>query len=402
MNSILEIKNVSKVYKNYNNEIWRLLSWFGIVHKPTKEIRILQNIDFSLFKGESLGIIGQNGAGKSTLLKIITGTLKPTTGRVTTDGKIAAILELGMGFHPDLTGRENTYHSAGLMGYTSEEIDAVINDIETFAEIGEYFDQPVRTHSSGMQMRVAFAVATAFRPDVLIIDEALSVGDAYFQHKCFDRIKSFAEKGTSLLFVSHDAAAIKNICTRAILIKNGMIIYEDTPENVLDFYNADYGDNEILKSSMITGTRSGNKQLVIGSVTLLNNLKASKIFSPLSSMDIEVIIDVIKPIGKFTVGLAIKDRVGNVMIGTNTELLKKCINATKEGEKIVVQFIIPSLHIGEGIYSVSIALHDPASHVISNYDWWDRAAMFEIQKTQDEMFTGLCYFPVELKIIKNN
>ena len=145
MNDILEVKNIYKSYRTYNSEIWRILSWFGIKHKAIQENYTLKNISFSIKEGEAIGIIGQNGAGKSTLLKIITGTLQATKGEINTTGKISAILELGMGFHPDLTGRQNAYHSAGLMGYTSKQIDAVISDIEDFAEIWEYLDHPVRT-----------------------------------------------------------------------------------------------------------------------------------------------------------------------------------------------------------------------------------------------------------------
>ena len=212
---VLEVTNIGKAYRDYGSELWRILSWFGLRFKPVHETWTLQNISFSIAAGEAIGVVGQNGAGKSTLLKIITGTLKPSTGSVTVRGKIAAILELGMGFHPDLTGRQNAYHSAGLMGYTSPQIDAVIDQIEAFAEVGEYFDQPVRTYSSGMQMRVAFATVTAYRPEILIVDEAMSVGDAYFQHKSFDRIRQFQTAGTTLLLVSHDRGAIQAICDRA-------------------------------------------------------------------------------------------------------------------------------------------------------------------------------------------
>ena len=227
---LLEAKNIGKSYKSYSSELWRILSWFGIKHKAADETWTLQNINFSIAKGEAVGIIGQNGAGKSTLLKIITGTLKPSTGSVHVRGKIAAILELGMGFQPDLTGRQNAYHSAGLMGYSYEQVHSVIDEIEMFAEIGEYFDQPVRLYSSGMQVRVAFAVATAFRPEILIIDEALSVGDAYFQHKSFAKIKEYREAGTSLLFVSHDKGSILALCDRAILLEKGRVIKYGEPE----------------------------------------------------------------------------------------------------------------------------------------------------------------------------
>ncbi|QIR78106.1 ABC transporter ATP-binding protein [Sulfurospirillum diekertiae] len=233
---ILEVVGVGKAYRAYNSEFDRVLSWFGIDLKPEHETWTLQDFNFSIASGEAIGIIGQNGAGKSTLLKIITGTLKPSKGSVAVRGKIAAILELGMGFHPDLTGRQNAYHSAGLMGYSLEQIDGVIEEIESFADIGEYFEQPVRTYSSGMQARVAFAVATAFRPDILIVDEALSVGDAYFQAKCYERIIEFKKKGTSLLLVTHSINDIVRHCDRAVFLKKGLLIMDGSPKDVSNLY----------------------------------------------------------------------------------------------------------------------------------------------------------------------
>lgn len=166
-----------------------------MVKKYHKDIPILSDISFNVSEGESVGILGMNGAGKSTLLKIITGTTAPTHGNISVKGRVAALLELGMGFHPDFTGKENVFMSGQLMGLTSAEIDELMPDIEAFAEIGDYINQPVRTYSSGMQVRLAFAIATAVRPQLLIIDEALSVGDAYFQAKCFNRIRNFKKRG---------------------------------------------------------------------------------------------------------------------------------------------------------------------------------------------------------------
>ncbi len=215
----------------------RVASWFSAV-PPQEETWILRDINFDVAQGEAVGIVGQNGAGKSTLLKMITGTLRPSEGYIRTHGRVAAILELGMGFNGELTGRQNVLHSAGLMGFTHAQISAAMDDIEAFAEVGEYFDKPMRVYSSGMQMRVAFSVATAFRPDILIVDEALSVGDAYFQHKSFDRIREFQRQGTSLLIVSHDKAAIQSLCDRAILLEQGRVLQDGQPQDIMDYYNA--------------------------------------------------------------------------------------------------------------------------------------------------------------------
>jgi lipopolysaccharide transport system ATP-binding protein len=183
-----------------------------------------------------VGIVGVNGAGKSTLLKLITGTTQPTIGSVKMEGRVAALLELGMGFHQDFTGRQNAFMSGQLLGLQTLEIERLMPEIEDFAEIGDYIDQPVRVYSSGMQVRLAFAVATALRPDILIVDEALSVGDAYFQHKSFSKIKKFQELGTTLLFVSHDLATIRSLCPKVIWLENGVVREFGETKEVLDAY----------------------------------------------------------------------------------------------------------------------------------------------------------------------
>ncbi len=254
--SLLEVKNLGKAYKTYSSEFQRIASWFYLPSAPKDEHWILQDINFTISPGEAIGIVGQNGAGKSTLLKMITGTLQPSVGTINVTGRIAAILELGMGFNPELTGRANVQHAAGLMGFSSTQISVVMAEIEEFAEIGEYFDEPVRTYSSGMQMRVGFAVATAFRPDILIVDEALSVGDAYFQAKCYQRIAQFKEKGTSLVLVSHSPGDIVKHCERAIMLKNGRIEMDGASRDVTNRYLDElFGKRTATKSSGAATTK---------------------------------------------------------------------------------------------------------------------------------------------------
>ena len=227
----ITVTELGKAYKQYLNRWSRLIEWLKSGHVKRHQLKwVLQDISFTVKAGEAVGIIGINGAGKSTLLKLITGTTLPTTGSVHMTGRVAALLELGMGFHPDFTGRQNAFMAAQLMGISNDEIVRQMPEVEAFAEIGEYIDQPVRVYSSGMQMRLAFSVATAMRPDILIVDEALSVGDAYFQHKSFDRIRQFQKAGTTLLIVSHDKAAIQSICDQAILLKAGRLVMQGKPE----------------------------------------------------------------------------------------------------------------------------------------------------------------------------
>lgn len=403
---ILEIKNIGKSYKTYSSELWRILSWFGIKHKALHEVWTLQNINFSIAPGEAVGIIGQNGAGKSTLLKIITGTLMPTTGSVTVRGKIAAILELGMGFHPDLTGRQNAYHSAGLMGYSHEQVHSVIDEIENFAEVGEYFDQPVRLYSSGMQVRVAFAVATAFRPEILIIDEALSVGDAYFQHKSFARIKEFADAGTSLLFVSHDKGSILALCDRAILLEKGRVLKDGEPEEVTDYYNALIAEKE--NSTIRQETKEDGKVVTVsgtGEATVeeigLYNTKGQKIelLGVGDSVELRVKVKINQDISSLVLGYGIKDRLGQVIFGTNTWLMKQVLQNIKADEFYEFSIKFPA-NFGVGSYSIQTALVDRDTHLTANYEWKDMALVFSVANIDKNHFAGLMWNEPTIRINK--
>lgn len=406
MNNILEVKNIYKSYRTYSSEIWRIFSWFGIKHKAMQENYTLKNISFSIKEGEAIGIIGQNGAGKSTLLKIITGTLQATKGEINTNGKISAILELGMGFHPDLSGRQNAYHSAGLMGYTSKQIDAVISDIEDFAEIGEYFDYPVRTYSSGMQMRVAFAVATAYRPNILIIDEALSVGDSYFQHKSFDKIKKFKEQGTSLLFVSHDKASILALCDRAILIDKGELLREGNPEEITDYYNALIAqkENSAVKQQKTNSNKlqtiSGTKEATIEKVALYNQEgELVDVVGVGDLVDLKVDVKIHKDISSLVLGYAIKDRLGQTMYGTNTWHTKQIIDFPKENDKYQFTLTFPA-NLGVGTYSIVIALTNSDTHLNENYEWRDLALIFDVVNLNKTYFVGSTWNEPKIKWIQ--
>ena len=237
--AILEIVGAGKSYRDYSSTWWRAAGWF--TGKPSHffDNWVLRDISLALRRGEALGIVGRNGAGKSTLLKLVAGTVAPTEGTVVTRGRVSAILELGMGFNPEFSARDNARHACGLQGYSRAAIDEVLPWIESFSDVGAYFDHPVRMFSSGMTMRVAFAVATASRPDILIVDEALSVGDAAFQRKSFRRIEEFVAQGTSLLFVSHSAESVKRICDRAIWLAGGRMMMSGSSKDVAEAYERD-------------------------------------------------------------------------------------------------------------------------------------------------------------------
>ncbi len=404
MSFVLEVSNIGKSFQDYSSEWKRVLSWFGLKFQPKEEHQILKNITFTIAPGEAVGIIGQNGAGKSTLLKIITGTLKPTTGGVRVAGRISAILELGMGFHPDLTGKQNVYHSAGLMGFTQDQIDVVIDDIEAFTEIEEYFNQPVRTYSSGMKMRVAFAVATAYRPEILIVDEALSVGDAYFQHKSFDRIRKFQEQGTTLLIVSHDRGAIQSICDRAILLEGGTILKDGKPEEIIDYYNALIAQKENSKITQIT-QEDGNIQTVSGTgeasildISLYNQKGESiEYVSVGEPITLAIKIEAHKEISKLVIGYLIKNRLGQEIFGTNTHHHDEVVIDTSKGDILEFSFDF-DMNLGVGSYSIAVAAHGHDTHLDANYEWRDQALVFHVINTQHKEFIGSSWIAPEIKV----
>lgn len=233
----VELYNIHKKFRVYGSPLSRLREWITLGKKPTHyDFWALKNIDLHIKKGEAIGIIGENGSGKSTMLKIIAGTTWPTIGEVKTNGRISALLELGAGFHPDFTGAQNIYISARLIGLTDEEIKKRFDDIVRFAELGRFINSPVRTYSSGMYIRLGFAVASSVSPDILIVDEALSVGDDYYQKKSIDRIKKFRDEGITVLFVSHAMPHITRFCDRAIWLREGIIEDEGSAKDVVNAY----------------------------------------------------------------------------------------------------------------------------------------------------------------------
>src|SRR4028119_1905104 len=234
----ISLKNVSKCYKRYSHPVDRLKEILLPNKSHADNFWALQEINLKVAQGETLGIIGQNGSGKSTLLQIIAGTLTPTTGEVGVNGRVSALLELGSGFNPEFTGRQNVFFNGQILGLSREEVEVKFNDIAAFSEIGDFIDRPVKTYSSGMFVRLAFAVAVSVKPEIFIVDEALAVGDIYFQQKCFERLREMKSSGTTILFVSHDSSAVYKLCRRAILIEAGEIVFDDKARVVIDLYEA--------------------------------------------------------------------------------------------------------------------------------------------------------------------
>lgn len=403
----ISVNHLGKAYKQYGTRWGRLAEWFLPFRGPRHHLKwVLRDISFQVAPGEAVGIIGINGAGKSTLLKLITGTAQPTTGNVTITGRVAALLELGMGFHPDFTGRQNVYMAGQLLGMSVDEIRELLPEIETFADIGEYIDQPVRVYSSGMQMRLAFSVATARRPDVLIVDEALSVGDAYFQHKSFERIRAFRKLGTTLLIVSHDRTAMQSICDHAILLDGGHLAKQGTPEQVMDYYNALLAERDGSTVSQTT-TAEGRTQTVSGTgdatvtrITLENEAGEPVELSNVgSAVSLHVTVKALAAIPRLVLGYMIKDRLGQAMYGTNTHHMQCALENIAAGDIIDYRFRFP-LNLGPGSYSVTTALTSDETHLGNNYEWRDLALLFMVVNMNRREFVGSSWLEPQVEITR--
>ncbi len=401
------VTNLGKAYKQYPNRWARLAEWVLPSHRPRHRLKwVMQDVNFRVEPGEAVGIVGVNGAGKSTLLKMITGTTQPTTGNVHTTGRVAALLELGMGFHPEFTGRQNTIMAGQLLGYSVKEIAQLMPQIEAFAEIGDYIHEPVRVYSSGMQMRLAFSVATARRPDVLIVDEALSVGDAYFQHKCFDRIREFRKQGTTLMIVSHDKQAIQGICDRAILLSAGRLAMEGKPEAVMDYYNAILADcqNQIVTHGLTEDgrwqTTSGTGEAQVISIGLTSENGA-----PLELVDVgqtvrlSIEIKTNAPVERLILGYGIKDRLGQLIYGTNTDLKNQPLLNIPAGTRWVFNIFFDA-NLGPGTYSVQTSLTSTDTHLINNYEWRDQALVFRVINVNKSHFAGCSWIEPRIQILQ--
>jgi lipopolysaccharide transport system ATP-binding protein len=397
MSGELRVQNLGKAYRQWGGELRRIASWFLPSLMPREEHWVLRDVSFILKPGEAVGVIGQNGAGKSTLLKLITGTIQPSTGQVSLHGRVSAILELGMGFSADMTGRQNAIHSAGLLGYSRVEIEAMMPAIEAFAEVGAYFDQPVRTYSSGMQMRVAFSVATAFKPDLLIVDEALSVGDSYFQHKSFDRIRQFKEQGVSIMFVSHSPGDIRTLCDRVLLLDKGRVLKDGAPDEVVDYYNALVAQKENATLSVEQRrasngwllTKSGTGEARVDSLQLLDSASGDEIAVAQTGqrLTLRLTASVHSAIERLVLGYMIRDKQGHVVWGSNTWHTRQIQEQVGSGETLVFDMDFDCA-LGPGSYSVSPALVSCDTHLSDNYEWVDNLLVFDVINLDQDFFIG--------------
>jgi lipopolysaccharide transport system ATP-binding protein len=361
-------------------------------------------------KGETLGIVGSNGAGKSTLLQVICGTLYPTSGEVSVNGKLAALLELGAGFNPEFTGRENVYLSAAVYGLTHEQIDARLNEILNFAEIGEFIDKPVKTYSSGMFVRLAFAIIAHVDAEILVIDEALAVGDVYFTQKCMRFLKAFAEKGT-LLFVSHDTTSVVNLCDRAIWLKNGQLQKIGNARDVSEAYLSSVYENKLPEKVVITTAQDDaedeagafeSAQFGIGGGRIISCLLLNTEGHNLHILDraqdvvVQVKVEALQEIKQPIVGFFIKNRLGQHLFGTNTIELRPEWQHMDAGEVCEVRFKFHMPLLATSDYSVGAALAEGTQVEHVQHHWIHDALAFKAKA--DPHLTGFMAIDVQATV----
>jgi lipopolysaccharide transport system ATP-binding protein len=394
MSTALRVEKVSKQYRTYSRPADRLKESLtrGRLRRH-KEFWALQEVSFEIEKGVTVGIVGPNGCGKSTLLQIISGTLEPTHGAVSHAGRIAALLELGAGFDPEFTGVENVYMNASLLGLSRRATDKLFPQIERFAEIGPFIYQPVKTYSSGMYVRLAFAIAASVEPDILVIDEALAVGDAVFQHRCLRRIKDLQETGTTVLFVSHDLAAVRALCSRAILLNGGRVISDGRPADVLNHYqkiimarerafeidtsdtnSESIGDQESWAPLSYT-YRHGDGSAEIVAADLIDAaeglVESVETGEPLT---IRIVTRVQSDIDDPIVGFLIRNRHGISAYGTNTKEQQLEFGPVRRGDLIEAIFAF-NCWLGVDDYSITCAVHNRNGEA---FDWIDGARFFRV------------------------
>jgi len=404
--SIINVSGLSKKFRRYASVAEGVKEVLHPLRKKYhKEFWALRDVSFDVRRGETVAVLGPNGSGKSTLLQVLCGILRPTAGDIRVHGRVSALLELGAGFHPRFTGRENVYLNGAIMGLSRREVEEKFDAIAEFADIGDFMDQPVRTYSSGMFLRLAFAAAINVDPDILIIDEALAVGDAVFQHKCSNHIRKLQGSGVTLFIVSHDRSAILSLCERAILLKKGRVMKDSTPEAVYDLYDALIAEKE--NTTIEQRTTSGRVETISGTgearfteISLYDSAGRSvdtvRVGEP---VELRFRVEVVKDIESLVLGCSIKNRFGMTMYGTNTYHTKQIIMTPRAGDTYVYRVRF-NANFGVGSYSVQCALVQGYTHLEENYEWRDGSLVFSVVNADKEVFEGCMWNKMTFEIDK--
>ncbi|MBW4630638.1 MAG: ABC transporter ATP-binding protein [Iphinoe sp. HA4291-MV1] len=428
----ISLKNVSKCFKRYAHPVDRLKELLLPGKSRADLFWALRDINLEIPKGQTVGIVGRNGSGKSTLLQIIAGTLTPSTGEVRVKGRVSALLELGSGFNPEFTGRQNVFFNGRLLGLSQREIEHKFDDIAGFADIGDFIDQPVKTYSSGMFVRLAFAVAVNVDPEILIVDEALAVGDVVFQHRCMRRMRALMDSGVTTLFVSHDSGAIKTLCNSAVMIHDGQIYTKGLPNAVIIEYmklltelelelaqvdveskSSEPNNSSALScngvditqqsSRKVKPKRRGNGKAVMEEVQLLDQFGEYTSESPIFGFNEEVTLiinlKVNQPLEGCIVGFYICDKNGNEIIGSNTFEENYPIGKLDPGDRLQIELKF-KLPLKTGSYSLTVAGTENYSAI--TFDWIDNAIVFQVlPPNTGKRIHALVDQPMTVNILKN-
>ncbi|MBX7246417.1 MAG: ABC transporter ATP-binding protein [Candidatus Sumerlaeaceae bacterium] len=408
----IHVANVTKTYRSYPGAWGRLRETLLGGAAPHREFVALEGLSFEVPRGGALGVLGANGAGKSTLLKILAGIVEPTTGTVEMAGRVASIIELGTGFHPEFTGRENVFLNASIMGFSPDHARAAYDGIAEFSELGRYLEMPVKTYSSGMFVRLAFAVAVSAQPDILLVDEALAVGDAVFSHRCLGRIRRMRENGVTIVFVSHDTNMVSQVCDQAILLERGRLTAEGPPRDVIHQYLLQVAErlttlgesrdrmaskfHEVgaVESATETGERRfGSFQARITDIFVEDYAgKATTKFLTSQVVRFRMFVRFDAPMSNPVFGVMLRNRYGIEIFGTNTHLRKMETGDVKAGTALEVNFQMP-LELGGGAYSVSLAVHSADGHF---YDYRNDVRVIEILPSPES--GGIVHLPTTIGI----
>jgi ABC-type polysaccharide/polyol phosphate transport system ATPase subunit len=430
---VLQVDNLGKRFKIYQSPWARALEWISCGRKVYhQDFWALKDISFKLKKGGCLGIIGPNGAGKTTLLKILTRSLYPTTGTFQVRGNVLSLLELGTGFNQELTGRQNIYHSCFLLGFPEGYVSERIQDIQAFAELGEFFDRPIKTYSSGMYVRIAFSMFVFLKPEIFVVDEALSAGDFFFQQKCFAKMREMLSSGTTCLFASHDTAAVQNLCDRAILLNNGKIDYQGLPESAISRYFAGIHKRRMASEAFtrieIEAVSDSQDGMLAPAEIIAHNIlgEAKSRFGP---RGLEIVaacaqnekgihtlqVKMMEPIIFHlllrandqninpSAGIKLVDRFGNIVFAAGTWNLRHKFPDLFPGQELVVRFEL-FLTVQPGLYTFTLGCSVPASeehgkNLGYNQDRYEMLGPLEVYFDLDEMvpFYGVAQLPMKAK-----
>ena len=379
---MVHVQNVSKLYRLYRrpgDRLREMLPGSGTLHS---DFWALREIDFSVEKGETLGLVGPNGCGKSTLLQIVSGILQPTLGRVVTRGRIAALLELGAGFNPEFSGRENVYLNGEIMGLSRAEISKAMPSIEAFAEIGDFMERPVKEYSSGMYVRLAFSTAIHVDPEILIVDEALAVGDAVFANRCVRKFHELRERKVTVLFVSHDLGLVKQLSDRAILLLNGRIAAQGEPKDVINRYIGVVLEKQtpVAREERVRASfRHGDGASEIRDVRILNS-RGEETASVASGEPITVRVRsrFLRETTDPMVGILIRTRIGMDVYGTNTRIEQAALGSFAAGDELEVDFQLECWLTPQS-YTLTVATQNADG---SSHDWLDDAIAFDVVDTR--------------------